>query len=216
MKIKKLLVLILGLSLCMAHLPSSAYYVHANGPSNACANSEVTYTYSDDMIQGTLTWTITKGQIFNIFSQTWVSSWAIDQSSNPTLNDSYPFHVRFDPIPFGATGYTANVKVEIFKIFAVEGNKLVALEPSPGVPIINGQTSLLNCIGQQQSYTPVSLPPNWNLTGWTMTSNLQQLGSSTNPITVKAANTTYSGQETLTGQFQFSTGGVSCGTKSVN
>lgn len=140
----------------------------------------------------------------------------IDQADHPTLNESYPFRVRFDPIAYGSTGNIANVKVQISWGFTVEGNKQVALEPSPGNPIINGQTTILNCIGQQQSYTPVSLPPNWNFTGWTMTNNLQQVGSSTNPITLKGVNTTYSGQQALTAQFQFSTGGVVCGTtKSV-
>lgn len=39
--------------------------------------------------------------------------------------------------------------------------------------------------------------------------------NSNSPITIQGTNTTYSGLQTLTGNFTFTTGGNSCGTKSV-
>jgi Secretion system C-terminal sorting domain len=56
----------------------------------------------------------------------------------------------------------------------------------------------------------------WEVANWTLSSHLQQVGSGTNPITVKGSTTTYQGAETLTGVFHFTTDGNTCATKNVN
>ena len=197
----------------MTTLSANAYYAHVAGPAYTCPNSELTYRYSTNMPEGRVRWTITNGKIFNIFSQTWESEWEFSQTSNPNLNETYPFRVKFDNLPLGTIG---DVKVKVTTLWSVSGNKNVLFGPSPGTPIISGPVTLLNCLNEQQNYTAINLPENWQLTGWTLSSNIQQVGTSISPITVKGLNATYSGAQTLTGQFQFVTNGNVCALQSVN
>lgn len=190
-----------------------AYYAHANGPSYACPNSEVSYTYSTDMPSSTVRFTITNGKIFNVFSQTWETVFEFDQSSNPNLNETYPFRVKWDNLPIG---YTGNVNVRVTQLWHVEGNRAVTFDGSPDYPVIAGNGYILNCQSQQQVYNVTVLPENWNLVDWNYTSQIQEVSTGYNSTTVEGVNTSYTGGETLTGVFEFTTGGVTCATRNVN
>ena len=200
------------LLICISSI-GQAYYVHVNGSSYACPNSELTYTYSTNSPSGTVKFTITNGKIFNIFSQSWVTYWEFSQDSNTNLNESYPFRVKWDNLPIGTV---ANVKCEISLIFSPEGNRSVIFGSSPDMPVIAGSASLLNCTNQQQTYTATVVPEYWSLTSWNYSSQIQPVSTSYNSVTVQGANTTYSGGETLTGVFQFTTGGITCDTRYVS
>lgn len=207
-KIISTMMLVVGFaSLCQA------YYVHVNGPSYTCPNSELNYSYSTNSPAGTLKFTITNGKIFNTIAQTWVTYWEFNQDTNPTLNESYPFRVKWDNLALGTVG---NIKCVISLIFSPEGNKSVIFGSSPDMPVIAGSGSLLNCINEQQAYTVTVLPLNWYLSNWNYSNQIQPVSTGINTVTIKGANTTYSGGETLTGVFQFTTDGNTCDTRYVN
>jgi hypothetical protein len=201
------------ITLHLANSVSYGWYAHVNGPNYACPGSELHYYYTTNMPTSDVTFTITNGKIFNIFSQTWETAWTFSQSANPNLNETYPFRVKWDNDPIGTLG---NVKVEVEQGWSVFGNRQVTLGPSPGTPTIVGETYLLNCQGQERNYTVSNIPESWQFIDWNLSSQLQQVGSSDDPITVKAASTTYQGMETLTGVFHFITDGNMCGTRNAN
>src|SRR5690606_12397828 len=93
------------------------------------------------------------------------------------------------------------------------GNRNVTIGPSSGTPAISGTPYILNCQGQQQNYFPISLQESWELDEWSLSSNLEQVRSGTDPITIKATATEVQGMEALTGEFDFTTDGKTCGSK---
>jgi len=198
--------------LCSSFTFSYAYYAHVNGPGSTCPDSELKYYYDDNMPDGRVRFTITNGKIFNVVSSTWETTWEFRQSDNPNWNNTYPFRIKWDNLPLGTVG---NVNVRVCQGWCVEGDRSVTFNPSPLTAIIAGGTSILNCQNQQQTYTATSIPENWHLTGWDVSSYLQQITSNLNQVTVAGTNTTYNGMQTLTGTFQFTTGGNSCGTQNV-
>lgn len=203
---------------CLALLaPVSASYcfeAHVYGPNYTCPNSELMYSYDDDYGCGLVTLSVTHGLIFNQVTQQWVTSWSFN-SSQGTFND---FLVKWDNSPLGTVG---NIHVKVcdctFTFICSNGDRNVTFGPSPGTPVISGTPYILNCQSQQQNFSAVNLPEGWELDEWSLSSNLEQVGSGTNPITVKATTTTYQGMETLTGEFVFTTDGNTCGSvKYVN
>ncbi len=92
----------------------------------------------------------------------------------------------------------------------------MTLGPSPGSPIISGVDYLLNCINQQQSYAPVSVPESWQLVSWNYSSNIQSVNGTLNPKTIKAVSANSNEMATLTGVFNFTTNGITCATQNVN
>lgn len=197
---------------CSQYSFSYSYYAHVNGPGYTCPDSELTYYYEENMPEGRIIFTITNGKIFNLVSSTWETTWEFYQGDHPDWNETYPFRVKWDNLPLGTVG---NVNVRICSGWCVEGDKVVTFNPTPGTPIIAGSTYLLNCQNQQQTYSANSIPQNWALTGWTLSSSIQQVATGPNQITVAGTNTTYNGMQTVTGMFQFTTDGNSCGTQNV-
>lgn len=197
---------------------SLAFYAHVYGPNYTCPNSQLNYTYDDDYGGGVVTFTITNGQILNEINQTWGSVWSFDRGSYPQYNENWTFKIRWNNLPLGTLG---NVKVQVcdrtFPCICSSGNRGVTFGPSPGTPIISGNTFLLNCQSQQQTYTVNSIPESWSLVSWNYSSHIQSAnGTTLSPKIVSANNTTWQGMETLTGVFNFTTGGNTCATQNVN
>lgn len=119
-----------------------------------------------------------------------------------------------------AIGTIGNIHIKVCDHTATficsNGDKNVTFGASPGSPIISGSGSILNCANEQQSYTPVSVPENWQLVSWNYSSNIQQVNGTLNPKLVKGVNTSANGMETLTGVFNFVTGGNTCSTQNVS
>ncbi len=134
---------------------ANGFYAHVTGPSYACPNSELTYQYEDDYGGGDVQLCITNGLILNPVTQTWVTCMDFYEGNLAITN----FSVKWNNSVIGTIG---NIHIKVCDHTATficsNGDKSVTLGPSPGTPIIYGVDYLYNCIDQQQSYTPVSVP----------------------------------------------------------
>jgi hypothetical protein len=155
--------------------------------------------------------------IRNQLTNTWVSSWTFtvgDLALQGLPIWSQYFDVKWDNIPLGSTG-NVHIYASDF-IFFSNGNRNVTFGPSPGTPVISGSNFLLNCNNQQQSYVATNLPTGWQLVNWTFSGHIQQVNPVLSPKIIEATSTTWQGMETLTGIFNFTTGGSTCGTQNVS
>jgi hypothetical protein len=185
-----------------------------------CPNSELNYTYDDDYGGGNVTICVTNGLIFDQVNNIFATCWTFYEGDvNAT---SLPIRLKNFKVKWNnsALGTIGNIHIDVcdnvFTFICSSGNRGVTFGPSPGSPVISGSSSLLNCISQQQSYTPVNIPESWQLVGWNFSSNIQQVSSTLNPKTIQATSTTSNGAATLTGVFNFVTGGNTCATQTVN
>lgn len=175
------------------------------GPQFTCPNSVLTYYYDDSYACGNVEWTIDRGQIYNEISQQWVSYWSFDRSQYTYLNNDFPF---------SSLGSVGNVSVRVCHCSIPScgnGDLDVTFGPSPGTPIISGASSILNCIGEEKTFTTANVPPNWGVVQWSVTSDLQLSNQTVTSTKVEGINTTANGMETLTAQLRFRTDGNSCG-----
>ena len=204
---------ILALSFLMIAIETNAFYAHVTGPGYTCPNSELNYQYDDDYGGGNVELSITNGLIFNTVTQTWVNYWFFYEGDLTVSS----FIVKWNSSAIGTIG---NIHIKVCDHTATficsNGDKNVTFGASPGSPIISGSGSILNCANEQQSYTPVSVPENWQLVSWNYSSNIQQVNGTLNPKLVKGVNTSANGMETLTGVFNFVTGGNTCSTQNVS
>lgn len=192
---------------------TSGFYAHVIGPSYTCPNSELIYEYDDDYGGGDVQLCITNGLIFNTVTQTWVTCWEFYEGDITVEN----FRVKWNNSAIGTIG---NIHIRICDHTATficsNGDKSVTFGASPGTPIIYGVDYLFNCINQQQSYAPVSVPESWQLVSWNYSSNIQSVNGTLNPKTIKAVSTNSNEMATLTGVFNFTTNGITCATQNVN
>ncbi len=201
---------------CLFSNSVNAFYAHLYGPSYTCPNSELSYYYDDDYGGGNVEVTVTNGEIFDEISQTWVTYFSFYEGDLAYGSPNWPFRIRWNN---SLNGIIGNIHIRIcdsgLPFICSNGDKDVTFGPSPYLPTISGSGTLLNCLSQQQSYSVLNLQEGWELYSWSFSSNIVRVGTGSNPITVQGTNTTYQGMETLTGVFQFSTGGNACGTQNV-
>lgn len=210
---------ICSLILVIGHLYALGQSAHINeGPTFVCPGSEVIYTYSDTYGCGVVRLTIFEGEIFDPIDEVWVSAIEFNEGFYPYLSNNYPFRVRWLNRPLGTVG---KVKVRVclcdgdFPTICSNGERNVTIGPSSGSPVISGSGTILNCIDQTQAYTPINFPDGWVFNNWNLSSGITKVGSGNLPITVKAISTSSQGMQSLTGNFSFTVGGVTCGTQSV-
>lgn len=193
--------------------PAIANAAEVTGPAYTCPNSQLTYYYDDSYGCGYVTWTITNGEIYNEIAQVWTTSWSFDRSQYPQYNSSFPFKIKWGS---GSLGTIGNADVQVcdctFTWICGNGDLDVTFGPSPGTPILSGSSSILNCINEQKVITTASVPENWQVVQWNVSSNLQLVSGTGSSATVKGVNTTANGMETLTGEFRFRTDGNTCGS----
>lgn len=195
---------------------SFGFYVHLYGPNYTCQNSQQSFFYEDDYGGGIVEVSVVRGEIFNEVTQTWVTYWSFYEGDYSYGNQNTPFKIRWNNSVNGSVG-SIHIRVcdATLTFICSNGNKNVVFGSSPGTPTIGGSGQILNCYDQQQLYTASSFPEGWQLTGWTLSSNLSQISSGVNSITVKAASTSFNGPATITGNLAFSTGGNTCDTRTV-
>lgn len=207
----------LGLVFFLFGFSTSYAAVSVTGPQYTCADSELIYYYQDDWPAVWVTFDITNGEIYNEIVGIWQTSWQFNRSSHTHLNNTFPFKIRWN-----ASGTGGNVKVRICNSSSYDncqqGDLDVTFGAEPGTPTITGASYLLNCLSETKNYTATNIPLNWYLVDWTFSSQIQQAGGvvNSNPVGVQGTNTTYTGNQTVTGVFHFITDGNHCATQYVN
>jgi len=209
---KNILFLIIASSLFLLNNKVLACSTTISGPSNACPNSQITYTASSTHTSSYWTWQATNCQVWDPAVSQWVSSFT--HYAGSPYNTYSTVQVKMGSSGSSASLYYANTDGSGT---GTDTHAITLSPPNTSAGSIGGPSTLQNCDNSDIRVT--LLPANsWAYgTGWSVSSGLSIDASTTTYADISANSTTATGSQTVTANMKWvDEGNTSCGSKNIN